>query len=179
MGSISFLKRLEETTVPSLPLAPTITPTPFGTATSLMPAINVFVWVPCVSMRMVLASPATPALPISILLSPVVRFPPAKGPNAMLLLPVVLLRSALAPLATFLGAGRVVTERIETVGRVVLAAGIAKERIISGSRVVAAGGVGVERIKTIGLHFGTIGAGENCSCSTNLWPAAMRAWFDR
>ena len=46
-------------------------------------------------MRIVLDSPATPALPISILLLPVVRLMPAEiAHNAMLLLPVVLLESA-------------------------------------------------------------------------------------
>jgi len=68
-----------------------------------MPAINVAVWVPAVPMRMALASPATPALPTSILLSPVVRLAPAETPNAMLLLPVVLLKSALKPIAVLLG----------------------------------------------------------------------------
>ena len=48
---------------------------------------------------MVLDSPATPRLPISMLLSPVVRLKPALAPNAILLLPVVLLWSALGPLA--------------------------------------------------------------------------------
>src|SRR6266508_1730510 len=49
-------------------------------------------------MRMVLASAVTPVLPISILLSPVVRLLPALTPNAILLLPVVL-KSAPLPLA--------------------------------------------------------------------------------
>ena len=50
-------------------------------------------------MRIVLASAGAPLLPMSILLSPVVRSPPAKLPNPMLLLPVVLLRSASKPVA--------------------------------------------------------------------------------
>jgi hypothetical protein len=45
------------------------------------------------------ASAATPTLPISMLLLPVVSFEPALKPNATLLLPVVLFMSALAPLA--------------------------------------------------------------------------------
>ena len=75
-----------------------------------MAAINVWVWVPCVPMRMVLASAATPWLPISILLSPVVRFRPAPRPKPMLLVPVVLLKSA-----------------CKTVGRVVIALGVVQE----------------------------------------------------
>ena len=50
-------------------------------------------------MRMVLNSPATPILPISILSLPVVRVAPAELPTAILLLPVVLLESARAPMA--------------------------------------------------------------------------------
>ena len=56
-----------------------------------MPAIKCLVcrWLP---MRMVLLTrPATPTLPISILLLPVVRNAPASLPNAMLSSPVVLL----------------------------------------------------------------------------------------
>ena len=52
-------------------------------------------------MRMVLASAATPALPISILLLPVVRLLPALAPKAMLELPVVLRSMELMPRATF------------------------------------------------------------------------------
>ena len=50
-------------------------------------------------MRIVSASPATPALPISILLLPVLRLAPADEPNAMLFPPVVLLPSAPKPSA--------------------------------------------------------------------------------
>src|SRR5947207_7890292 len=64
-----------------------------------MPATKVFVCVPLLPMRIVLDSPATPALLISILLLPVVRFSPAEIPNAVLLLPLVLLTSASTPLA--------------------------------------------------------------------------------
>src|SRR5207253_8787288 len=53
-------------------------------------------------MRILADSPATPALPTSILLSPVVRAPPAPIPNPMLLLPLVLLKSALTPVAVLL-----------------------------------------------------------------------------
>ena len=38
-----------------------------------MPATNVPVCVPCLPMRIVFASPATPALPMSMLLAPVVQ----------------------------------------------------------------------------------------------------------
>jgi hypothetical protein len=50
-------------------------------------------------MRILPDSPATPALPISMLLLPVVKFKPALKPIAMLLLPVVLLTSASTPSA--------------------------------------------------------------------------------
>src|SRR5262245_40681153 len=53
-------------------------------------------------MRIVLDSPATPGLPISILLLPVVRFRPHPWPNAMLSPPVVLFTSALQPMAVLL-----------------------------------------------------------------------------
>ena len=52
-------------------------------------------------MQIVSDSPSTPELPISILLSPVVRLLPAPTPTAVLLLPV-LLKSALSPLAVLL-----------------------------------------------------------------------------
>src|SRR5437016_284462 len=58
-----------------------------------------FVCVPPVPMRMVLDSPATLGLPISMLLLPVVRFVPAATPSAMLLPPVALLNSAFTPVA--------------------------------------------------------------------------------
>ena len=51
-------------------------------------------------MRIMLDSPATPILPISMLLSPVVRLSPASAPKAMLPLPV-LFKSALVPIAVF------------------------------------------------------------------------------
>ncbi len=60
----------------------------------LMPATKVLVWIPPTPIRMVLASPANPALPISMLLLPVMRLLPALLPRAMLRLPVVLLKSA-------------------------------------------------------------------------------------
>ena len=46
-------------------------------------------------MRIMLDSPATPRLPISMLLSPVVRLGPAAAPKAVLPLPLVLLRARL------------------------------------------------------------------------------------
>ena len=101
IGLISSLKRADEVTVPSWPLAFMKTGVPLGVVFPIMPAIYVAVWVPWVPMRMVLASPATPRFPISILLSPVVRLLPAKLPNAMLSLPVVLAKSAKIPLAVF------------------------------------------------------------------------------
>jgi len=48
-------------------------------------------------MRIVLASAATPAFPISISLLPVVRFSPALEPMAILDEPVILLARALVP----------------------------------------------------------------------------------
>ena len=53
-------------------------------------------------MRIMLDSPATPLLPISMLLSPVVRLTPAFAPNAMLPLPVMLFESAESPMAVLL-----------------------------------------------------------------------------
>jgi len=53
---------------------------------------------------------ATPKLPISILLLPVVRFAPAKTPNAMLSPPVVLLKSASIPVARVVAAACVTVE---------------------------------------------------------------------
>src|SRR5208282_388958 len=50
-------------------------------------------------MRMVFDSPATPPLPMSMLLLPVVRLEPAAEPTAMLLLPVVLPLRARTPAA--------------------------------------------------------------------------------
>ena len=52
-------------------------------------------------MRIMLDSPATPLLPISMLLSPVVRLLPASAPKAVLLLPLMLLWSATLPMAVF------------------------------------------------------------------------------
>ena len=66
--------------MPSWPLAFTITGMPCDRFCPLMPAIKVAVWVPCVPMRIVFASPATPALPISILLLPVVRLTRHQSP---------------------------------------------------------------------------------------------------
>src|SRR6266571_1928800 len=98
MGLISSLKRCEEGATPSRPLLFTTTAAP-AMADTLMPAIKVAVWVPTFPMRILLDSPAKPALPIAILLLPVVRAEPALAPKAMLLLPVVLFWSALTPLA--------------------------------------------------------------------------------
>src|ERR1700731_2131266 len=83
------------------------------TVTLLMPAMKVAVCSVGWPIRMVLDSPGTSLedgkgkvfglrLPMSMLLSPVVRLEPALLPNAVLLLPVVLLDSALRPLAVFL-----------------------------------------------------------------------------
>ena len=65
------------------------------------PAMKAAVCVPFVPIRILADSPATPPLPISMLLLPVVRFAPALVPTAVLLLPV-LLRSALVPSAVLL-----------------------------------------------------------------------------
>src|SRR6266487_4390746 len=92
MGLISSLKRSEEATVPRRPLLFTTTLVPV-IGLPLMPATKVLVCVPCTPMRMVLASPATPKAPMSILLSPVVRLRPALGSTAILFDPVVLLRN--------------------------------------------------------------------------------------
>ena len=62
-------------------------------------------------MRIVLDSPAIPRLPISILLSPVVRLKPAEAQCNVVV------------------AGGVAKERTEAVGRVVVAVGVAIERI--------------------------------------------------
>ena len=84
----------------------------------LIPAMKVAVCLPSVPIRIVPASPALPALAMSTLLEPVVRFLPAFRPMATLrdpvelsralmpaatlLLPVVLANSALGPVATLL-----------------------------------------------------------------------------
>jgi hypothetical protein len=59
------------------PLASIITPTPPATVAPLIPAIKVFVWFPIPPMRIVFDSAATPKLPMSILLLPVVGLKPA------------------------------------------------------------------------------------------------------
>ena len=101
MRLISSLNRFEEAATPSCPLALTTTGEPV-IAVPLIPAIKALLWVPCVPTRIVLVSAATPALPISILPSPIVRLPPALMPKAMLELPVVLRRSAARPMAVLL-----------------------------------------------------------------------------
>src|SRR5437763_13387817 len=97
MGLISSLKRCEEDATPSRPLLFTTTAVPVM-ADTLMPAMNAFVWVPTVPMRMAAESAATPRVPISMLLLPVVRLLPALEPNPMLFEPV-LFRSAWKPSA--------------------------------------------------------------------------------
>src|SRR6516164_9188495 len=100
MGLMSVLKRREEGDTPSCPVGQsTTTGMPFGRVTLQIPAIYVAICTACVPMRIVLASKATPTLPISILLLPVVRLAPARLPTAMLDEPVVLFWSAPAPLA--------------------------------------------------------------------------------
>ncbi len=61
MGLISSLNRSEETATPSCPLVLTTTVEP-ATATPLMPAIKVLVWIPAVPTRVVSDSPATPTV---------------------------------------------------------------------------------------------------------------------
>src|SRR6266566_2069111 len=92
IGLISFLNRFEELIVPSWPAESIITgrALAFAVVTPRMAAIKLLVWL-APPMRMVLASAATPLLPISILLLPVVRFKPALTPNAMLIAPVLFL----------------------------------------------------------------------------------------
>jgi len=67
------LNRAEERMVPSWPLELTMTPTPLATALPEIPAMNVAVVVGDFPMRVTPVSPATPTLPISMLLLPVVR----------------------------------------------------------------------------------------------------------
>ena len=83
-----------------------------------MPAIKVACCVPLVPMRMVLDSPATPGLPISILLLPVVRFRPAYAQCDVVV------------------AGGVAEERIKTDGRVSVAGCVADESALNRGRVV-------------------------------------------
>src|SRR5690348_1611310 len=101
MGLIFSLKCAEEVVVPSRPLASIITAIPPETVVPLTPVMLVTVWL-LVPMRMVLDSPATPGLAISILLEPVVRLAPAASPRAMFVLPVALARRALLPNALLL-----------------------------------------------------------------------------
>jgi len=54
-----------------------------------MPAMKAAFCSPLVPMRTVLDSAATPVLPMSILLLPVVELNPALAPKPMLLLPIV------------------------------------------------------------------------------------------
>ena len=95
IGLTLFLNRFEETTVPSFPLFPVMTPTPPGTAIPDIPATKVEVCVPTVPMRIRLESVVAPTLPSSMLLLPVVRLVPALMPKAMLLEPVVALNREL------------------------------------------------------------------------------------
>ena len=91
IGLMASLNRREEGTVPSFPaeltltgaLEPVIVP-------CQIPAMYVAVCVPCAPMQIVLDSAATPALPISMLLLPLVRLVPAEAPTVMSLAPVVL-----------------------------------------------------------------------------------------
>src|SRR5438105_658718 len=98
IGLIASLNRAEDVATPSLPVELTTTVHPV-TAAPKIPAIKVDFCVPCLPIRMVLASPAAPSTlaPISMLLLPVVRLPPALLPSPMLLLPLVLLFSAWKP----------------------------------------------------------------------------------
>ena len=66
------------------------TATPPEEVFPLIPATYVSVWMAGMPIRMVLDSPATPGVPISIFRFPVVRFFPASRPIAILKLPVVL-----------------------------------------------------------------------------------------
>jgi len=75
------------------------TGTPSATVLPLMPQMTTLVVDLPPPIRMVLDSPATPGLPMSMLLLPVVRFIPALTPTAMLFEPVLLFRSASEPTA--------------------------------------------------------------------------------
>src|SRR5947208_11600166 len=102
MGLIAVLKRAEDKTVPSWPLALTMTLTPLATVLPEMPAMKVPVEVDDLPIRILPASPATPGAPMSMLLLPLVRLAPAFAPMAMLFAPVVFLFSALLPSAVLL-----------------------------------------------------------------------------
>ena len=64
-----------------------------------MPAMRARVCVPFAPMRIVFWSVATPGLPISMLLFPVVTFSPASAPMVMLPLPVLTSFSVKSPSA--------------------------------------------------------------------------------
>src|SRR5438045_2741937 len=98
-GRMSRLKRRDEVVVPSTPLELMRTGTPLVEVAPSMPAINAEVCVPWVPILIVLSSPPAPALLMSMLLLPVVRFVPALPPSAVLLLPVALEPRALTPTA--------------------------------------------------------------------------------
>src|SRR4029079_11289348 len=98
IGLIASLKRSEDVATPSLPVELTTTVLPV-TAVPKIPAIKVFFCVPCLPIRVVLASAALPATlaPMIMLLLPAVRLVPALLPKAVLLDPVVLPMSAAVP----------------------------------------------------------------------------------
>src|SRR5207249_1127135 len=100
-----------------------------------MPAIYVLFCIPWVPMRIFFDSPATPALPISMLLLPVVRAPPAPIPTPMLLLPRLLLKKALRPQAVLLLPVVLLKSATVTVRRVEYAGGEVEERVFPLSRV--------------------------------------------
>src|SRR5437868_8266074 len=101
-GRMSRLKRRDEVVVPSTPLELIRTGTPLVEVAPSMPAINAEACVPWVPILIVLSSPPVPALLMSMLLLPVVRFVPALPPSAVLLLPVALEPSAPVPSAELL-----------------------------------------------------------------------------
>src|SRR5207248_509446 len=101
IGLMASLKRAEEVATPSFPVEFTTTELPV-TGVPKIPATKVDFCMPCLPMRIVLASPATPALPISMLLLPVVRLVPARLPRPILDDPVVLCWRAPSPAARLL-----------------------------------------------------------------------------
>jgi hypothetical protein len=83
---------------PSWPFVFTTTVTPPETVVLLTPAMKVLFCTRLVPIRITPDSLATPLLPISMLLLPVVS-DPASWPSAILPLPVVLAESAESPMA--------------------------------------------------------------------------------
>ena len=121
--------------MPSGPAAFTLTAAPV-TAAPLIPATNVLVCVPVVPIRILLDSPATPALPILILLLPVVSLTPA-AIEAMVVATARLVKEGVNSVRDVVVAGCVVAECTVADPCVVVAIA-ASERESSDCRVAAA-----------------------------------------